>query len=105
MKIKDTYDLLNKELFYDLMGDLILDDDKISWTYDIYKNIDMIDNIGISEDEVEIISTEEKLQEAYYHDINLIKNNLIFFDDLGEWYFTEPILNHTTIISEFFLLD
>lgn len=105
MRLNKTYNSLINDLDDDLMGELIFDDDKILWTYDINKNIDIIDDEGISEEEVEIISIEEKLQESYYHDINLIQNNLILFDNLNEWYFTEPILNDSTIVLEFFLID
>lgn len=105
MRLNKTYNSLINDLDDDLMGELIFDDDKILWTYDINKNIDIIDDEGISEEEVEIISIEEKLQESYYHDINLIQNNLILFDNLDEWYFTEPILNDSTIVLEFFLID
>ena len=105
MDLENLYNNINDDLYYDLMGELLFDEDKIIWNYDINKNIDITDDEGISEDDVEIISIEEKLQEAHYHDINLIQNNLSLLDNRDRWYFTEPILNHSTIISEFFLLD
>lgn len=105
MCIGSVFNKLNEDLWHDLMGELIFDDDRIIWNYDINKNIDIVDDEGISEEEVEIISIEEKLQEAHYHDINLIQNELHLLDNINRWYFTEPILNHSTIISEFFLVD
>lgn len=105
MCLFSIYNRLNDDLCYDLMGELIYGEDKIIWTYNIHKNIDMVDEEGISEEEVEIISIEEKLQEAYYHDIELIKNNIHLFFYRDDWYFTEPVLNSTTIHSEFFVDD
>lgn len=105
MGLEALFNSINNELNLDLMGELIYDDDKIIWNYDINKNINIIDDEGISEDDVEIISIEEKLQEAHYHDITLIQSYLSLLDERNGWYFTDPILNHSTIISEFFLLD
>lgn len=103
-----SYSIFNKingELCYDLMGELTHMDDKIIWSYDVDKNIDMVDSEGISEEDVEIISIEEKLQEAYYNDLSIIQNNISLLYNRDDWYFTEPILNHTTIIFEFFMWD
>ncbi len=105
MTIDKLFEEMNEHLCYDLMGELVLGDDKIIWTYDINKDIDIIDHDGISEDDVKIISIEEKLQEAYYHDIDLVQNNLSLLDNRDRWYFTEPLLNYCTIVSEFFLIE
>ncbi len=105
MNLECLYNNINNDLCLDLMGELIFDEDKIIWSYDVNKDIDITDDDGISEDDVEIISIEEKLQDAHHFDMNLIHSNLSLLDDRDRWYFTEPILNHTTIVSEFFLLD
>jgi len=102
MNIDCIYEKLNKDLCYDLMGELILDDEKIIWSYNIEMNTSEIDDNGISEEEVEFISIEEKLQEAHFNDLNLIKSTLNLMVDKDKLYFTEPILNYNTVVFEFF---
>jgi hypothetical protein len=104
-KIENIFENLNEELCYDLMGELCLDEDRIIWSYNIDKHINQTDNIGISEDDVEIMSAEETLQDAHFHDMELINNYFHLLEDKHEWYFTEPTLNETTIISEIFEVD
>ena len=104
MNLEGLFNQIDGDVSHDLMGELIFDEDRIIWTYDINKNIDITDDDGISEEEVEIISIEEKLQEAHFHDIGLIQNNISLLENRENWYFTEPILNHSTILSEFFLI-
>jgi len=105
MNVNEVFYLLNDELCETLKGEILLGDDLIIWNYDINKDINMIDDDGITEEEVEIFSSEEILQEAHHHDIKLIQEIMILNDVKNKWYFTEPTLNNTTIICDFFLLD
>ena len=104
MNTNELFEILQEELNENLMGEILLGEDVIIWNYDMNKNTDIIDEKGISEDEVEFFSIEEKLQEAHFYDIGLINEIIMLHDQKERWYFTEPTLNNTTIICDLFLI-
>jgi hypothetical protein len=98
----DLYDYLSDEICYDLKGEIVLDDDVIVWSYDIENHCDIIDEDGISEEDVEMFSIEEKLDNVYEHDLQQIKDSLLQYNNVESLIFTNPIKNKTSISFQIF---
>ena len=88
MDIEKLYDKLCERIAENIFGELTLVNDHIVWWYDINHCVEIIDESGISEEDVEIFCKEEKFNEKYNHDKNLIRRTIYDIDDSLEILYT-----------------
>jgi len=109
MALKVLYgQLQNDDLGNEMKGELILQKNRIVWRYDLSKNSEVFDSgekSSLDDDDDDndefnyddVISTEERLQEAYDSDIELIQNFIYEIGDSIDWLYSDPEIKNTVI--------
>lgn len=102
MNINEIYETVQNNLkLDDINGELILYNDNIVWSYNLYDE-EIGDDLNYDDDDenylfnFDYISPEEKMLETYHHDLEVIKRMLDDYD-INNWKFTEPKIFENSI--------
>jgi len=100
MQTSILYQKISNEISEQLVGDITLKDGVIVWCFSVDLNVGVVDEKGISEEDVEIFCVEEKLNEAYLTDLKTIKNFLFYNDTDGLFELTNSVKYNKSICFE-----
>lgn len=108
MNINELFEKIQENFLPEqLKGEFQLQGNRIVWTYDIKIDSEEIDVPNDDEDEETeenfgVLSPEESLQEVYDEDLQAVEEFLDELEEYGNWTFSEPETNETTISFRIF---
>jgi hypothetical protein len=102
MNINELFELLQDNISEELNGEITLYENTITWSYTLENIEDDEEHNDIEDDEdfffaFESTSSEEKLIEIYYNDLETIQTTLLEYDENDNWSLNEYIVKDNSI--------